>query len=199
MKPWAAVLAVALAGCGGPKEAKIGEARLAYADGVDPLPADAPTVELTPGKTPALPAGPVAVLAIDRDTTFDEIAPVIEHARAAGTKLWFAVGDQRQRLKAMEADAPGDETAIRVVITNDGKACISLPGVEEGKCVLTAQRRVDRSYVRELVREAFKASELRYVRVEAETGLRWSDVVRAVDGARTCCKGERLDVRLERL
>ena len=63
---------------------------------------------------------------------------------------------------------------------------------------MTAQQRVDRAYTRELVREAFRASNLRHVRVEAETGLRWNDVVRAVDGARTCCTGERMIVGLKK-
>ena len=183
--------------CGGVKEAKVGEAFLAQADGTEPAP-DGPTVVVLPGRADPLPEGEVVRLAIDRDVLYGEIAPLIAQVRARGGSPALLVGDRRQRLAAIAIDgwAPG-ETSIRVVATADGKACVSLPGIDEAKCVRTTQARVDRSYVRELVREAFKASSLRRVTVEAEAGLRWGDVVRAVDGARTCCAGERIAVALK--
>ncbi len=195
----AAVVAVAAAACGGAKEAKVGEARLAYADGVDDVPEGWSTVEVVPGRSYLLPEQAKQVLiAVDRDAMFSDVWPLIEGARARDTELLFLVADRRQRVKVMEMSPPPAESAIRVIVTDDGKACVNLPGVEEAKCVMTAQHRVDRAFTRELVREAFRASELRRIRVEADAGLRWNDVVRAVDGARTCCTGERMIVGLEK-
>lgn len=199
MKLLLAAVVVAATACGSVKEAKVGEARLAYADGVDDAPKGWSTVEVMPGKAGALPDDAKQVLiAADRDATFGDVWPLIQAARTRDADLLFYVADRRQRVKVMEMNPPSDEKQIRVIVTDDGKVCVNLPGIKEAKCVMTAQHRVDRSYTRELVREAFRASDLRHVRVEAETGLRWNDVVRAVDGARTCCPGERMIVGLEK-
>ncbi len=199
MKLLIAAVAVAATACGGVKEAKVGEARLAYADGVDDAPKGWSTVEVMPGKAGALPDDAKQVLiAADRDATFGDVWPLIQAARARDVDLLFYVADRRQRVKVMEMNPPAGEKQIRVIVTDDGKVCVNLPGIKEAKCVMTTQHRVDRAYTRELVREAFRASDLRRVRVEAETALRWNDVVRTVDGARTCCSGERMIVGLEK-
>jgi len=194
----AAAVVAALAACGGGRKAKVGKALLAYADGVEQAPEGWPVVEVMPGNAAPFPDAATHVLvAADRDVSFAEVWPLIEGARARGVELRFYVGDRRDRVKVMEMNPPPQGESIRIVVTEDGKACVNLPGVEEAKCVMTKQHRVDRAYTRELVREAFRASNLRQVRVQADTGLRWNDVVRAVDGARTCCEGERMIVGLE--
>jgi hypothetical protein len=182
--------------CGSTPEARVGDAVLAYADGCDDVPPGWRDVVVMPGKPVALPAEVSQLLvAVDRDALFSDVWPLIAAARERGVELRFYAADRRQRVKAMALDPPPDGSVIAVTVTGiDGKACVALPGVEEAKCVMTAQHRVDRAYTRELVREAFKASGLRRVRVEAESGLQWGDVVRAVDGARTCCPGERMNV-----
>jgi hypothetical protein len=189
--------AALLAACGGVKEAKVGEARLAYADGTYDAPAEGPTVVILPGQPFEMPdtTGPVRV-AIDWDVTFAEVWPLLQKAQAADTNIVLLVADDRQRTKAMKVAPPQHGTHIRMIVTSDGKACVNLPEVEEAKCVMTAQHRVDRAWVRDLIREAFRASNLHRVNIEVEPALRWHDVVRAVDGARTCCKDERMEVGL---
>ncbi len=196
MARWLAFLLLAvLAACTGKPEAKVDGAVLARADGVTEAP-DAPTVAVKGGEQWKLPDGDIVRVAVDRDVLFGEVVDVLQWANANPDKKRIAllVKDRRERIKAMEMPALPAEPRIRVVVTEDGKACVSLPGVDEAKCVKSKQDRVDRSYVRELVREAYKASNITRVGVEIVRDLRWGDAVRAVDGARTCCQGTTMTV-----
>jgi len=191
------VLAAALlvAACSHYKEPKVGEARLAYADGVVEAPAEDPTVAILPGKPYQLPDGNGAVrVAIDWDVTLGEVWPLVRAAAAGERPIALLVADDRGRVMAIPVALPTTDSHIRMVVTGDGKACVNLPEVEEAKCVMTAQHRVDRAWTRDLVREAFKASNLHRVNVELDPSLRWNDVVRAVDAAHTCCGGAHLQV-----
>ncbi|RMH40671.1 MAG: hypothetical protein D6689_13040 [Deltaproteobacteria bacterium] len=189
------------AACAPTPEARVGDARLAYADGVEAPPAGGTDVIVVPNRPAALPDGAAPLrIAVDRDAVFADVWPLIRAVRDRGVPAVFYVHDRRRRVRVMAIDPPPGGRAIRVTATAaDGKVCVNLPDVPEAKCAMTAQRRVDRPSVRQFVREAFRASGIRKVRVDAEGGLRWSDVVRAVDGARTCCQGEQMEVGLSLL
>ena len=78
---------------------------------------------------------------------------------------------------------------IRLFTTDRGKACVSPPGVAEAKCVQRGDKKhIDRAFVRELIREAIRGYGIADVVVELPPTIEWADAVRAVDGARTCCK-----------
>src|SRR5690606_11990825 len=80
------------------------------------------------------------------------------------------------------------EGAITVLAFVGGKACIRGPGEEAAKCVHSPDHPwVEKAFVRQLVREAREIFAIDHVSVEVEAGLPWSDVVNALDGARTCC------------
>jgi hypothetical protein len=199
MRGWmwlAAALATASCG-GGPKEARVDGAYLAQADGVEPAaPASTPTVVVRPAAAAALPETGAARLAVDRDVRFAQVEPLLVEARRRGQPLSILVGDRRQRIMAIALPDPPSGPSIRVVAERSGKTCVSLPEVAEAKCVATLHERVDRAYTRELVREAVRAGGLRQVSIEVDPDLRWGDVIRAVDGARTCCEGETMTVGL---
>jgi hypothetical protein len=181
----------------GPGEAKVGDATLARADGVI-VAADGPTVAIVAGKQAELPNAKVVRLAIDRDVPYRQVSTLLDSLRARGSHAVLLVGTRGGKIRAIEADPPGSGRGpvIRVVATPDGKACVALPEVIEAKCVKGTTGHIDRAFTRQLVREAMKASDLREAAVEASYDLGWGDVVRTVDGARTCCKSKKMSVSL---
>ncbi len=200
-----------LAGCGG-GETKLGRARLAEADAIDPAPAG-PVVELPPPppqppgepvnpkpppiEIPAGVAGPVRVAA-DRDVPYFHVADAAERISAAGGQPALIVA-KRGKLGALPRPSVAREESIRLVAYSDGRACVSPPGVEEATCVIRdGGKHVDRAFTRELVRKARKEYGLTSVRVVLSPTLSWADAVRAIDGARTCC-AEPMDVSVEML
>jgi hypothetical protein len=97
------------------------------------------------------------------------------------------------------AVAVEDSILLAVEIPDEVKACVSPPGAEERVCSARPDgKHVDRAFVREIIRQAVKQYGLTAVHVRPQAELEWADVVRAVDGARTCCgSGQKIDVSVE--
>ena len=179
---------VALAGCDSHLEAKVGGATLAQALGVVPAPA-APVVVLRRDHPPvSLPPGPVRV-AIDLHTPWAQVHGVLDDGVAAGAQPILLVG-QRDRVRGFVLDdPPGREPAIRIDPTATGKFCLSPPGTAEKYCVESGDHlHISSMYVREAVRKAVTEYGLTRIRVRPTEDINWGDLVRTVDGARTCCK-----------
>ena len=197
-----AAAAVPAAGaCGAPSpEIAIQGAVLAEADGVVPA-AEGPTVALTGaaagGPLPALPDADVVRVAIDRTVPYRDADRLIEALAAAGKTPVYLVSSHRDLRGFVVARPTADVEAIRLVATDDGKACVSPPGVAEAKCVQRPDKKhIDRAFVRELTREAHRAYHLDTVHIDADPGVEWGDIVRAIDGARTCCADTPITVGL---
>jgi hypothetical protein len=192
-----AVGLVLAAGCEGKGLATVGKALLAQADGVIE-PDVGPTLEVGTAEVTALPAAKVFRLAIDGDVPWQRVAQLIEWAEAEGKRPVLLVG-RRHRVKALQLDDELQGPAIDLLTYTDGKACVRPPDTDEAGCVQTLEKKhIDRAYVRELVREARKAYGLEDVLVEIPPELTWANVVRAVDGARTCCSDGPMRVRIKR-
>ena len=58
--------------------------------------------------------------------------------------------------------------------------------------------RIDRAHTRRLVREAVMEYKLFDINVQVAPKQKWADVVRILDGARTCCRGTTMRVKLNR-
>lgn len=173
-----------LTGCQ-PLEVKVGKARLAEADSARPAP-EGPTVEVPGGTVPATVSGPV-LIAADRDATYAQVLDAMSAVRKAGGEPVLLVAHKRKPA-ALPPPVAHEEPSIRLAIDTDMRACVGLPGWNERKCVERADgKHIDRAFVRELVREGVKASALTRVHVELPGAIAWAEVVRAVDGARTCC------------
>ncbi len=193
---WACAAAMA-AGCDSKGLAQIGDSLLAQAfDVIEPEPG--PTVEVgaeTPDRSPsgesgaptALPDGKVVRLAIDGKVPWSRVTEVIEWVQAEGKKPIVLVGN-RHRVKAFRLYDKLEGEPIELLAYVGGKACVKPRESIEAACVESAGGdHIEESYVREFVREAKKAYELSDVEVELPAELPWADVVRAIDGARTCC------------
>lgn len=199
---WFVLLALGLAGCKGPGPKQVGEATLALAAGVEEIPAaaaDAPVVEVMPDRPATVPDAPVVQLAIDRDATWGQVKATLHVIDQRGQSAVLLVAERRRVRsfprfdQAGEIDAPElVARALEVTAYTDGKVCVRHPKVAEAKCVQTPARTyIDGAFTRELVREASKGYALTAAVADLPDALQWDDVVRVIDGVRTCCGTER--------
>jgi hypothetical protein len=184
----AVVSLAALAACDSHLEAKVGGAVLAQAYGVVPAPA-ATTVVLRPGHLPAaLPPGPVRV-AIDLRVPWSDVHPLLDTGVAAGSQPILLVG-QRHRVRGFVLDDARERgPELRLDPDAKGTFCLSPPGTAERYCVEAGDHRhISATYVREAMQKAVAEYGLTRVRVRPTDDTPWGDLVRTVDGARTCCE-----------
>jgi hypothetical protein len=181
-------LGLAASACDSHLDAEVGGALLPQA--LDVVPAGTgPTVVVLPGKpAPPLPAGPVK-LAIDHAVPWSELGPLLAAADTAGAQPTLLVG-QRDRIRGFRlSDELKDEYTLRFRATSTGSFCLSPPGTREAYCVETGTRRhVSAVFVREAVQKAVAEYGIMQARVVPDADTRWGDIVRTIDGARTCCK-----------
>jgi hypothetical protein len=178
----------------------VGKARLAQvsgaqASGVQDIP-DGPTVELLPRSAPPpLPDGPLLRVAIDREVPWHAVAVFLDTAARAGKQVVLLVG-RRHKIAQFRLRDRLQGSAIEAFVAAGGKTCIGPPRAREYKCVQPMEGTyVDEAFVRELVREAMRGYDLRDVRLAIPRSLPWADVVRAINGARTCC--DKVEMRVE--
>jgi hypothetical protein len=198
------LLALGLVACKGPGPKQVGEAKLALAVGVEPIPAqaeDAPVVEILPNREATVPDAPVVKLAIDRDATWGQVKATL-HAIDQRQQTAVLLVAERRKVGALARFDQVDDIdlpdllahALEITAYTDGKVCVRHPTVSEAKCVQTPSRTyIDGAFTRELVREAAKGYELSKAAADLPDALQWDDVVRVIDGVRTCC-GEARDV-----
>lgn len=173
-----------------------GKARLPDASRTVPLP-EGEVLEVVPGQAPAVTArGPVRIVA-DRDATWSEVAAAMDAVHAAGGEPWLAMR-YRTHVRALPPFAPRvDDPAIRI-IAEETRACIWLPEADQGHCVSRGDKKhIDRAGLRETLRSIVKATGITRVRVSVWPTTSYADAIRAIDGARTCCFEQQIDVALE--
>ncbi len=217
------VLVALAAGCGKVEEITVGGAKLGEADGTIEAPEGADVVVAEGSQTRVvvkspnqgatalaipvsgplldelMPKGSVR-LAIDRDVPFVAAKPLLDYLYQRDGKAVALVTNTglKRKLLAVELFPAGEkhEQATQVAAYANGKMCVNLPGVDRAKCSQGRLGNIDRATTRGIVREAYDAEDLTYAVVSVEPSLPWGDVVRAVDGARTCC-GPDVAMRVE--
>lgn len=193
----AVVMGLFAAACGpNPFEARIEGVLLPDAQGVIKMP-EGPLVQVRVDQPdPELPDAPLIKLAIERAVPWQRVQALVAAIEAKGGTAVPLVGVRTGAFGFVINDELTGP-AIQLTSTPDGKFCVGPPGVDEAKCVQSSDRRhINRSFVRETIREAVKAYDLGDVEVWVPPELDWADVVRTIDGARTCCKGTSVRVRL---
>ena len=79
--------------------------------------------------------------------------------------------------------------AIKITATAQGKFCVGPPGTDLAYCLESADRRhISAAFVREVIGKAVAEYDLHQGRVDIDDDILWADLVRTLDGARTCCK-----------
>lgn len=191
------VLASLLAACGGnPYEAVVDGVTLAAADGVV-MPDPGPDVVLTSDNLePAIPDVPVARLVIGYDVPWASVQATLAGFEAKHVRPVILVGvDHDVRAIVLSEELQGD--SIHLTATTEGKFCVGPPFTDEAKCITAVDHKhIQRAYVRETIRDAVTAYQLADVDVVVPPDLQWGDVVRTVDGARTCCGDTKVRVKL---
>jgi hypothetical protein len=193
----------ALAACANRGEAEVDGVLLPQADGLVDAPdgatmaVNAQTIDTAP-----VPSGArVVKLAVARDVPWDRVSALIERVKTAGRTPFLLAGHSYKvkGFRLEDEQARGAERVINVISYIDGKACVQPPGALEAICVQSPDGRyIDRAFLREQVRRQVKAFDVKTVEVELASGLPWADVVRTIDGARTCCYETEVAVRIKR-
>jgi hypothetical protein len=197
------IAAVLLAGCANKGEAEVDGILIPQADGlVDPPEGATMAVSAKTVDTAPIPAGAGVVrLAIARDVPWDRVRMLIDRVKSAGRTPFLLVG-RAHKVKGFrleDAEARGVDRIIEITSYVDGKACVRPPGSIEAICVQSPDGRyIDRAFLREQVRNQVKTFDVKTIEVDLASGLPWADVVRTIDGARTCCYETKVAVRLKR-
>lgn len=179
-----ALATLALAACDNRNEARVGGAVLPQAFGTSPLPSGSRAVAVKPGAAPAAVAAGDA-FAFDVNVPWSEARALI----AAHPEAPLVVGD-RSALRGFALQDPGAAgPAVKIVATARGKFCLSPPGTDLAYCMESSDRRhISAAFVREAMRKAVAEYGITQARVDPEEDVLWADLVRTIDGARTCCK-----------
>ncbi|GAB4514000.1 MAG: hypothetical protein Tsb0020_32400 [Haliangiales bacterium] len=189
---------LALTACKGPGPKKIGEATLAHAKGFEPIPEaakDAPVVEIIPDQPATIPEAPIVKLAIDRDATWGQVKASLDIIDSRDQTAVFLVA-KRRKVHAFRLSDEFEPGGLEVTAYDGGKVCVRKPDIPEAKCAQTGSGSyIDGSFTRQLVREAVKGYQISDIDVDLPASLDWDDVVRVIDGARTCC-GDDVEVRV---
>ncbi len=197
---WAALAVPLAAACESKEDAKVDGVLIPQADGVFEPP-DGATLAVDDATIDAarVPAGARVVrLAIGRKVLWSQVQALLRKVEAAGAQPVLLAGSWHH-VKAilLEDEWPGGR-ALQVMAYIDGKACVQPPGAIEAKCVQSGTKQyIERAYLRELVREQVRMFDIPQVEVEIPATLPWADVVRTIDGARTCCKGTTIRVHFK--
>lgn len=179
------VLAVVLAAaCDNHHEARVGGALLPQANATTALPPGTTTVVVLPGQRLELPGGPVA-LAIDVNVPWSQVAAAVR----ATPRPALVVGRYR-RLRAFTLeDELADGPAVKITATAQGKFCVGPPDTDLAYCLESSDRRhISAAFVREVIGKAVAEYDLHQGVVDVDDDILWADLVRTLDGARTCCK-----------
>ncbi len=206
MRRWyvflAALVLLVMTACKGPGPMQVGDATLALAFGVEPLPPEAetaPVVEILPERTSTIPSAPVVKFAIDRKTTWGKVKANLDIARQRGQTVIILVAERR-KVRSFRLEDAVDGPALDVIAYTDGKACVRHPDVREAKCVQSGSRSyIDAAFTRELVREAVKGYQVSQAEVDLPTDLHWDDVVRVIDAARTAFMDDPIPVAIRQI
>lgn len=190
--------AAALFGCDQHFDAEVGGAVLPQANAVVPA-TEGPVVVIKPGAPPpTLAAGPVR-LAVDNKVPWQQLAAVLDLADQAGARPTFLVGQRHVVHGFVLSDELVDGYKLRFQTTAVGKFCMSPPGTREAYCIESADHRhVSSMFVREAVQKAVAEYDILQALVSPDDDARWGDLVRTIDGARTCCGDRRFRVAVVR-
>jgi hypothetical protein len=199
MRVLLATAGIVVTACGpNPYQAKVEDILLADADEVVPVePRDAPLVKLSLADLePEIPEAPAARLAIARDVSWERVQTTLAAMRAKGVRPVILVG-RRSEVHAFVLSEAIGEHSIHLTSTPDGKFCVGPPTTFEAKCVQGADKKhVQRAFVRETIRDAVNAYGITEVDAVVTPDLEWADVVKTIDGARTCCGDTDVKVKL---
>jgi hypothetical protein len=183
-------LAVLVAACGNNYVTEIDGAWLTSCDQVIE-PDDGPTVVLLPSSHEedfALPHAPVVRIAPDGQVSWRRVRGIRDRLVASGARPVLLVGAHGHISAISLVDKLGPGRHIQLGATNDGKFCIGSPVSDQLYCVKGMdEHNISSAFIRESIRKAVTEWQLHDVEVTVDPAMGFANVVRALDGVRTCC------------
>lgn len=131
-------------------------------------------------------AAPRLALAVARDVPWPQVQAALTAVQRAGqTPLLLCADYDQPRRLVLDDTLVGKP--INLVVEPKGKFCVQTPELAQAFCVQGALGHIPVADVRMTVRDTVKAWSRTDVQVAIAPQTEWADVVRAIDGARTCC------------
>ena len=176
------LIVLALAACDNRNEARVGGAILPQVLQTTALPAGGTPIAVLPGVAPTITTTP-AQLAFAVNVPWSQVQPLL------AARPILVVGDRDKLRRFTLEDVLDDAPAVTIVATARGKFCLSPPDTELAYCMESSdRRRISAAFVREVMRKAVDEYGITQAVVDPESEVEWADLVRTIDGARTCCK-----------
>ena len=136
-------------------------------------------------------------LAIERGVPWPRAKAVIDRVKASGKTPVLLCGNISDERVFTIDDVPSGGLMIQMVVEPKGKFCVQTPELPQAYCVQGSLGHIPRADVRQTMRETVKKWERTDVAVTVDPGTEWADVLRAIDGARTCCGATEVRVALK--
>ncbi len=150
-----------------------------------------PTVVLLPStreEEVALPHAPVVRIAADGQVSWRRVKAVRDRLAAAGARPVLLVGGHGDIHALALEDKLAAGKHLRLTATNDGKFCLGHPDSDQLYCVKGSDaHNISSAFIREAMRKAIGEYKIYDVEVTVDPAMGWTNVVRALDGVRTCC------------
>ncbi|MCE9572639.1 MAG: hypothetical protein K8W52_05740 [Deltaproteobacteria bacterium] len=155
------------------------------------VPEDGPTVVILPAtheEDVALPHAPAVRIAADGQVSWRRVKAVRDRLIAAGARPVLLVGGHGDIHALALEDKLHDGKHLHLAATNDGKFCLGHPDSDQLYCVKGSdEHNISAAFIREAMRKAIGEYKLYDVEVTVDPAMGWTNVVRALDGVRTCC------------
>lgn len=194
-----AALALAAPGCKNHFEAKVDGILLAEADSNEAVTAEeakAPKVVVraepsVPDEELPMPASGAVQLVIERSVPWARVEALLATLESKKLEPILLVG-QTHRVRRFQLNDALTEGKERFTLTGDanGKFCVQTAQLPQAYCVAgrpIAGKHIHRAFVRETVRDVVKKWEMKEAMAYVDPAMEWADVLRLIDGARTCC------------
>jgi hypothetical protein len=137
----------------------------------------------------ALPKGPVIRVAADRSVSWRRVKMVADRIKQQGSRPVFLCGvgvtDEVAAFEPTETLHPGEHLVFDAGAEGD---FFVARGNDKGTEVRAMDHEhIAKSFIRETMVPLVSESGIHDVEVRADPHMDWADLVRAVDGSRTCC------------
>jgi hypothetical protein len=136
-------------------------------------------------------------LVIDRGVLWPRVKSVVDRLTKEGAAPQLLCGKVSDVRAFQLQDTLSGEPTIQMVVEPKGKFCVQTPEVPQAFCVQGSLGHIPRADVRQTIRETMKKWSRTDVEVTIDLAVEWADVVRAIDGARTCCGNTAIRVALK--
>jgi hypothetical protein len=138
-----------------------------------------------------LPKGPIVRIAADRSVSWRRVKAVAARIEQQGSKPVFLCGigvtDEVAAFVPTEALHPGEHLVFDA--GHEGDFFVARGNDKGTEVKAFDHEHIAKSFIRETLGPLVAESGIHDVEVRADPHMEWADLVRAVDGSRTCCEG----------